>query len=103
MNELSMFGIGLSITVLFLLVGHWFPWPRPLPRLHAYTYGVGAIIAGVAIWKIPQGDWVTPLGLVVMSAAAGFAVWFGYAVDSTVVRLRKADKAESVLDDEFAQ
>lgn len=41
---------GLVLTALLVLVGHWFPWPRRLPRLAAYAYGTAAILAGVSVW-----------------------------------------------------
>ena len=41
---------GLIITALLLVGGHFFPWPRRLGKLQAYTYGILAIYAGLLFW-----------------------------------------------------
>ena len=80
-----MFGIefafGLTLTALLLLVGHWFPWPKRLHRLLAYTYGVGAILAGAAIWLILQNLWGLWLGIVAFAVVGGIVTGLAYGID----------------------
>lgn len=80
-----MFGIefafGLTLTSLILLVGHWFPWPRRLPRLLAYAYGVGAILAGTAIWLGLLGLWSTWFGLLAFAVIGGAVTAIAYGID----------------------
>jgi len=49
------FAMGLILTIFILMVAHWFPWPAKLHRLAAYSIGVGAILAGCAVWLFGSG------------------------------------------------
>ena len=40
---------GVALTGALELVGHWFPWPKPLHRIAAYTWGTAAILTGVVL------------------------------------------------------
>lgn len=75
------FWFGLILTALLLLVGHWLPWPKKLPRLLAYAYGVGCILLGLAVWLLPA-DWRTWLGIGAFCAAGGLATLAAYAYDT---------------------
>lgn len=52
---------------------------KTLPREQRYALGVGAIIAGFAVWALPrQADAL--IALILVSGAAGVAPLAGYAV-----------------------
>ena len=73
---------GLTVTALILLAAHWFPWPRKIHRLEAYCIGIGAILAGQAVWLCCKGEWRLWLALTAFSVAAGTVVGGAYAVDA---------------------
>lgn len=84
--------IGLALTVVLLLAGHWFPWfrfiGRKLPRLLAYTYGVAAIWIGFFTWRyLGLGDIETPLGLAILCIAGGISVIIAYKIDEAGLSL----------------
>lgn len=68
---------GAALTVALELAGHWAPWPRKLPRLLAYGYGVASILAGAAVVL----DGRTWRRLAWLSAAAGAATAGGHGID----------------------
>lgn len=80
-----MFGIsfafGLTLTGLLLAAGHWFPWPKRLHRLLAYTYGVSAILAGAAIWLGLLGLWATWCGILAFAVIGGAITSLAYGID----------------------
>jgi hypothetical protein len=80
MNFDESFWFGLAVTILLLLTGHWLPWPTRLPRVMAYIYGVGCILAGLAVWLIPD-NWQTWLGVLAYAVAGGLATLAAYAYD----------------------
>lgn len=86
---------GALLTALVLAVGHWFPWPRTLDRISAYVYGVLSILAGFALWRLLNADWVTVAGLVVICCSGGGMVVLAYRIDGWVLAIRKAHKAEA--------
>ena len=96
MFELSFYA-GLGLTVLLLLVGHWFPWPCPLPRLWSYAYGVGSILAGIAVWLLVSGQYIVMGGISAIACAGGVAVVLAYQVDRIVLLIRQGWKAERML------
>ena len=102
-----MFGLsfyaGIGLTVLLLLVGHWFPWPSRLPRLWAYAYGVLSIGAGIALWLGVSGQYTVLAGIVVIALAGGIAVVLAYQVDGIVLLIRMGRRAERMLDDGDAE
>ena len=98
MFELSLYA-GTGLTVLLLLVGHWFPWPRPLSRLWAYAYGVGSILAGLAVWLLVSGQYVVMLGVALVAVAGGVAVVVAYQIDHIVRLMRMGWRAERMIDD----
>jgi hypothetical protein len=92
---------GAVLTALLLAVGHWFPWVHKLTRIQAYVYGVVAIFLGFALWRLLNGDWVTPVGLAYIAMTGGAMVWLAYGVDKLVLKIRQAERAE-VVDGELA-
>lgn len=99
--RMGTLGAGALLTVLVLAVGHWFPWPRRLSRIQAYVYGVSSILAGFAVWRLLNGDWVTVVGLGVIAGAGGVTVVGAYRLDDVVRMVRQAWKAEG-SDDELS-
>ena len=73
---------GLTVTALILLATHWFPWPRKIHRLEAYSIGVGAILMGQAVWLCCKGEWRLWLALAAFSLVSGAAVGGAYAIDA---------------------
>lgn len=68
---------GVGLTAALELAGHWAPWPRRLPRLLAYGYGVVAILAGGAV-VLDRRSWRRVAWLTV---AAGAATAVGHGAD----------------------
>lgn len=93
---------GGVITLLVILVGHYFPWQKllgqPLDRLWSYRYGESACWIGFTYWRyFGENDFVTPLGLMVIYAIAGTTVWAAYWIDAkgqtrTIKRRRLSDE-----------
>jgi len=65
---------GAVLTALLMAVGHWFPWPYPIVRIQRYTYGTTFILLGFSLWRLLNGDWITPAGLLGISIAGGATV-----------------------------
>ena len=86
--------VGGGFTALLLAMGHWAPWEPPLSWLGRYVYGVSAILAGFAIWRLAAGDWITPAGFLTLAIVGGGTVVLCYRIDSWVLTMRKAKKAE---------
>ena len=99
-----MFGLsfyaGIGLTVLLLLVGHWFPWPSRLPRLWAYAYGCAGIGAGIALWLGASGQYTVLAGILSIGIAGGIAVVLAYQVDNLVLLIRMGRRAERLIDDD---
>lgn len=76
------FTYGVILTCLLLAVGHWFPWPRRLPRLAAYSYGVASILAGAAVWLLPRGAGDVALGMTLIALAGGLATALCWGIDA---------------------
>lgn len=76
------FGIGLALTTLLLLVGHWLPKPRDLHPIIRYTAGVAAILVGAGWWLASSGLAEVALGLALLALAAGIAVLLAYGYDA---------------------
>ena len=97
------FAFGTSLTVLLLAVGHWFPWPRRLSRLQAYTYGVGCLASGYTLWRLLVGDWLTVAGLWIIVILGGMTVigayWLDEKLHKLTTSLNKAEKAEHLIHD----
>lgn len=92
--QLGTLAAGATLTVLLLLIGHWFPWVRKLSRIQAYTYGVASILLGFTLWRLLNHDWQTVAGLLFIVVFAGIAVRGAYLVDQVVIQIRQAGKAE---------
>jgi hypothetical protein len=84
------FYLGLVITALMTLVGHWFPNPRRFPtqetgRFVAYTYGVLSMLAGEGIWLFsahqPVDGGTAWYGLLAYASVAGVATMAAYGID----------------------
>jgi hypothetical protein len=93
-RQIGGFVGGVTLTVLLLLLGHWFPWVRKLTRIEAYAYGTASLWFGLAVWRFIEQDWITPTGFAVMILIAGAAVKGAYLIDIAVLRIRQAEKAE---------
>lgn len=76
---------GAALTGALELVGHWAPWPKQLHRVAAYTWGVGAILAGVTV-VTERRTW---LHIALLCATGGAATVAGYLVD---LHLRAAQR-----------
>ena len=87
--EILTLAFGLTVTVLSLAAGHWAPWR--LSRLQCYVYGTGAIWLGFAIWRLPLGDWYTPVGFAILAVGGGAATWLAYGVDGIAKRVSEAE------------
>ena len=80
-----------------MLAGHWLPWRqligRSLPKLAAYSWGVGGILAGFAL--------VAPrpytLLLLVVAVCAGGATVAGMLTDSYIANKREVIQAKGTL------
>jgi fluoride ion exporter CrcB/FEX len=93
MHDIALI-FGLVVTGLALLVGHWFPWPRRLPRLGAYVYGVGALLLGQFIWLSLSGRLADWWALVGFAALGGLATCAAYAADA-LLNLQQRVKNET--------
>lgn len=102
MQSLEFLAIGVTITALLLLVGHWFPWRKPLTRVEAYIYGVVSIFVGFAIGRLMVSDWITPAWLGAVCVGGGLAVLGAYGIDRLFVLIDQAHRAESD-DDELQE
>lgn len=89
---------GIVLTCLLLAVGHWMPFIKS--RFERYIYGAASIIAGFCLWRLTSGDWITPLGLVLISIAGGITTLAVYRADEVARRIEQAEIAEA-LHDEF--
>jgi hypothetical protein len=100
---------GCVISALILLVGHYFPWHKllpsgqPLDRLWSYRYGESACWVGFTYWRyFGEGDFISPLGLMIVYIVAGSVVWGAYWLDGkgqdrTIRRRRRrSDELEIV-------
>jgi len=114
-NWLDICGLcfGVMFTVAVLMIGHWYPWSRPLSRIKRYVYGVASIVTGFTIWRFSFGvlaalaglaDWtimlhelVIPAGLLGISVAGGITVVWAYQRDEKALRARQAKRAEELL------
>lgn len=76
---------GAALAAALEIAGHWAPWPRRLPRLIAYGYGVAAILVGAHIAL----DRASYRRLTAISAAAGLATAAGYLIDHILNQLVK--------------
>jgi len=86
------------ITVLLLLVEHWFPWSLllegGLPRLASYIIGVLALalplsgLYGLWLNNPPELAWFYLLSLWAVILAGGIAVILAYALDKIMARVR---------------
>jgi hypothetical protein len=101
-NEMVSLGIGGLVAVLLLTTGHWCPLIRGLSRLWAYVYGVASLWVGFALWRLLNGDWRTPAGLLVIAAVGGGIVVAAYRIDGWALAIRQARRAEE-MDDELAK
>ena len=88
------FSLGAILTMLLLALGHWFPWPRKLPRLRAYVYGVASIGVGCTIWGGLDENWWTVLGWWILAFLGGATVYLAYWIDDRVLDYRKARKGD---------
>ena len=74
------------VTVLILLVEHWFPWQsligRKLPRLAAYTLGLLAIGLPLTFLYIGWGLVQAAMALWIVIGCGGSAVILAWLMDS---------------------
>ena len=81
-----------------LLIGHWFPWPRRLPRLWAYAYGTASILAGVSLWFGLEMLWTLLAGVFIIAVSGGVAVVIAYQIDHIVWLVRMGWKANQMAE-----
>jgi hypothetical protein len=93
--QIGTLALGALLTMCLLIIGHWFPWVTELPRVKAYVYGVSSILAGFALWRFLNSEWVTVAGLAAICCAGGGVVMWAYQRDEHVRRIRQALKAEA--------
>ena len=82
---------GLAITILLLVAGHFFRWPRKLRRLEAYVYGTTAIYIGLLWWLGWGSLFVQMLSFPV---AGGLITLLSYHYDNhrnLTIRARQSD------------
>ena len=87
---------GAVLTALLLALGHWFPWINGLSRMRSYVYGTASLWCGFALWRFLHGDWVTPVGYLVLAAVAGAVVKAAYGWDDITLWRQRAQMAEKV-------
>lgn len=78
------FWLGVGLTSLLLMIGHWFPWPVKLHRLAAYTVGSGSILAGASLWLLLSAQSKVFAGLVILYAVAGATTVLTYVIDNAL-------------------
>lgn len=90
---------GTLVSGSLLAIGHWFPWLNgELTRIQAYIYGTASIWAGVAVWRgLFGGEWLTPLGLLLIDIVAGLVVIGAYRWDAWVQDARESRVAKQKL------
>jgi MFS family permease len=81
------FSLGLIVTCLLLAVGHWFPWEKQLhtediTRIFLYAIGVGALLAGMAVWLFLSGSGWLWWYLLAFPVAGGLATVLFYGIDA---------------------
>ena len=94
---------GLTAAAL-LVLGHYVPVPivNTQPRtedprtprtamglLCRYAWGVGAILAGFCVARLPLGDWQTPLMLGAVILSGGLATLACYGWDRVITALTR--------------
>jgi MFS family permease len=94
--------IGVVLTALLLAIGHWFPWLDRNRRIRNYSYGTASIIAGFAVWRLPAGDWVSVVGLLLIAIVGGLVVIGAHEADRTQQQIRQARMA-GMSDDELSE
>ena len=99
MTELALLAVGAGVSAFLLAVGHWIPKPSPMRTIPRYIYGVGCLLLGFALWRLPLGDWQTVAGLAVIIAAGGGAVIAAYGWDVVILAIRKVDAIEAIDDE----
>jgi len=85
-------------AALVLVVSHWVPLLNTPGVLKRYIFGVTTLWLAFALWRLPQGDYWTPLGLALIVIVGGGAVMAAYFWDEYVQARKKAEKAEAVDD-----
>jgi membrane protein implicated in regulation of membrane protease activity len=98
MNEWYWLIVAAVITALLLLTLHFAPQRRKLSQTDRYIAGVACLWLGYAVWRLPLGDWQTPIGLAVIIIAGGLAVLGGYEWDDITKDNRKVEKTEATDD-----
>jgi hypothetical protein len=97
-----LLGAGALLTALLLAVFHWVPWLDPARLIRNYILGVAGIVAGFALWRLPQGDWLTVVGLLAITLVGGLVTLAVRGVDRVAQALRREEMAER-CDDELSQ
>ena len=97
--NVGMIVVSIVITVLLLLVGHWFRWDlglgKDLPRIPAYIYGLLSILCPVSLILIIWQLWVVLLLLWGSAICGGLAVMVAYFIDDHFI-LQKGEKVSRV-------
>lgn len=106
MPDVVIYYAALIVTGALIYGGHYIQWPtRPnpdgkpseLPRILAYVYGVGAILAGLWVWLTAVGHLELWWNVVAFAVVAGVVTIGAYAYDEwrkAVVRSHIIQKLE---------
>lgn len=108
LESFAALGTGAAVSAAILVIGHWMPLPFTadgLPKtvfdlIFRYVYGNVAIWIGSAIWIWAIGLWPVAAGLMCINIAGGVAVALAYAWDDIIVKIRQANIARIVSDEE---
>ena len=96
MNEWLWLIVAVVVTFLLLSTLHWMPQRKLFGRITRYISGVSCLFVGYALWRLPLGDWQTPIGMAVIIIAGGLAVIGAYEWDEITKNGRKVKKIEAI-------
>ena len=92
--------IAWIITVLALLVAHWFKWPSEPHYVSRYVMGVLCLNVPFSIWLLGRGcEWDILMALGGCAVFGGLAVLFAYAWDWALNNYCRRKAAEATNDD----
>jgi ABC-type enterobactin transport system permease subunit len=95
--------VGSVVSAAIVALAHWIPGVRNLHRLWRYTIGVSAILVGFAVWQLMTDGLDALIGLCMIAVAGGAATSGAYLFDWLRMMVRKAQIAEQVLGDDWAE
>lgn len=88
-HHIFLFAIPLVISPLVLLVLHWYPWGRILPRLTTYIIGCSVVVGVPVLCMViaellgmNPGNLYWAAFLLIHGAVCGFATWICRVIDA---------------------